>query len=56
MIGSSTLIATIQTFYLDCVGGLQPAVTFGIVSVTEGIVKYLSSSKLKQILFPEGGN
>ena len=39
-----------------CVGSWWLAGEFGILSMTEVIVKYSSSNKLKPILFPEGGN
>ena len=37
-------------------GSWRMDVEFGIVSMTNGIVKYSSSNKLKPILFPEGSN
>ena len=52
---SSQFIATISTFFLYCVGSWWLAGEFGILSMTECIVKYSSSNKLKPILFPEEG-
>ena len=53
---SSQFIATIHTFFLYCVGGWWLSGEFGILSMTEGIVKYSPFNKLKPILFPEVGN
>ena len=56
MVGSSTLIETIHPFRFSYVGSLWPAGEFGIVSGIKGIEKSSSFSKLKSILFTEGGN
>ena len=56
VIGSSLLIAMIQTFILSCAGSWWPDGIFGILLVTFGIVKSSSYNKLKSTFFPEGGN
>ena len=56
MIESSQLISVNHTFFLYCVGSWWLAGGFSILLMTEVIVKYSSSNKLKPILFPEGGN
>ena len=42
--------------FLILFGSWRMDVEFGIVSMTNDIVKYSSSNKLKPILFPEGSN
>ena len=42
--------------FLACVVSWWPDGEFGILSVTQGIIKYSSSNELKRILFSTGGN
>ena len=45
----------IQTLLLACIQSCQTTGNFGTVSRIYGMVKSLSSNKLKPIFFPEGG-
>ena len=56
VMASSQLIEMTQKLLLACVGGLLPDGEFGIVSRIYGMVKPISSNKLKPIFLPEGGN